>query len=455
MRLSNRGMSQSEQRNEQNRLEQLTQQILDEARQQGATAAEAGSHVEEGYSTSVRMGEVETIERHKDRGMGVTVYFGQRKGTASTSDFSASAVRAAVRAACDIARYTEEDPYAGLAERELLATELPDLELDCPWSVDVEQSVEVAHACELAALESDSRIINSDGGSVSSHRSIRVYGNSNGFLGGYSGTRHSISCAVVAQSPGESAMERDYWYTAARDPQLLEDAAAVGRQAGQRTIDRLGARKVKSCQLPVLFDASISGGLLGHLISAIRGGALYRNASFLVDQLGEPLFPEWVTIHEQPYLKRASASAPFDGDGVATRNQSFVTDGVLSSYVLDSYSARRLGMETTANGGGVRNLRMSHGGQSREQLIREMGRGLLVTELMGQGINMVTGDYSRGCSGFWVENGEIAYPVEEITIAGNLKEMFRQVVAVGGDTDLRGNVQTGSILLERMSIAGE
>ncbi len=448
-------MSQSEQSQEQSRLEQLTQQILDEAKRQGATAAEAGSHVEEGYSTSVRMGEVETIERHKDRGMGVTVYFGQRKGTASTSDFSEAAVQAAVKAACDIARYTEEDQYAGLADPERLATEFPDLELDHPWSVDVEESVEIAQVCEQAALEQDERIINSDGGSVSSHRSIRVYGNSHGFLGGYSGTRHSISCSVVAQTPGEDAMERDYWYTAARDPQLMEEAVQVGQRAAQRTVDRLGGRKMKSCQAPILFDASISGGLLGHLISAIRGGALYRKASFLLDQLGEPLFPDWVTIHEQPYLKRASASAPFDGDGVATRNQNFVTDGELSSYVLDSYSARRLGMETTGNGGGVRNLRMSHGEQNREQLIAEMGTGLLVTELMGQGINMVTGDYSRGASGFWIENGEIAYPVEEITIAGNLKEMFRQIVAVGNDTDLRGNVQTGSILVERMSIAGE
>ncbi len=442
-------------RNEQQQLEQLTQQILDEAKRQGATAAEAGSHVEEGFSTSVRMGEVETIEHHKDRGMGVTVYFGQRKGTASTSDFSAQAVQEAVRAACDIARYTEEDEFAGLADPDRLATEFPDLELEQPWSVDVAESITVAQACEQAALEQDERIINSDGGSVSSHRSLRVYGNSHGFLAGYGGTRHSISCSVVAQNPGEDMMERDYWYTAARDPQLMEEAAVVGRQAAQRTVDRLGGRKVKSCQAPILFDASISGGLLGHLISAIRGGALYRKASFLHDHLGKSIFPEWISIHEQPHLKRASASAPFDSDGVATHSQNFITDGVLSSYVLDSYSARRLGMETTGNGGGVRNLRMSHGEQSREQLISEMGTGLLVTELMGQGINMVTGDYSRGASGFWIENGEIAHPVEEITIAGNLKEMFRQIVAVGSDIDLRGNVQTGSILVERMSIAGE
>ena len=440
---------------EQQRLEVLTQQILDEAKGQGATAAEAGSHVEEGYSTSVRMGELETIERHKDCGMGVTVYFGQRKGTSSTSDFSDAAVKAAVRAACDIARYTEEDPYAGLADPEQMATEFPDLELDQPWSVDVEQSVDLALACEQAALESDSRIINSDGGSVSSHRSLRVYGNSNGFLAGYGSSRHGLSCSVVAQQPGHSEMERDYWYSSSRDPEQLEAASEVGKRAAERTLARLGGRKGKTSQMPVLFDATISSGLIGHLMAAIRGGSLYRKASFLQDQLGELLFPEWVTIHEQPHLKRASASAPFDSDGVATRSQNFVTDGVLNSYVLDTYSARRLDMETTGNGGGVRNLRMSHGEQSQADLLREMGDGLLVTELMGQGINMVTGDYSRGASGFWIEGGEIAYPVEEITIASNLKEMFKQIVAVGSDTDLRGNVQTGSILIERMSIAGE
>ena len=439
---------------EQQTLERLTQQILDEAKRQGATAAEAGSQVEEGYSTTVRKGEVETIEHHKDRGMGVTVYFGQRKGTASTSDFSDAAVEAAVQAACDIARYTEEDPYAGLAAPEQLATVFPDLELDHPWEVDVEASVGLAAACEQAALEHDERVTNSDGGSVSSHRSVRVYGNSHGFLAGYGTSRHGISCSVVAQQPGQSEMERDYWYTSARDPQQLEPAETVGMKAAERTVARLGGRQIKSCQVPVLFEASIAGGLLGHLMAAIRGGSLYRKASFLLDAKGEQLFPDWVDIYEQPHLKRASASAPFDSDGVATREQKFVDQGVLSEYVLDCYSARRLGMETTANGGGVRNLRMSHGSASFDEMLKNMGNGVLITELMGQGINMVTGDYSRGASGFWIENGEIAYPVEEITIAGNLREMFQQIAAVGADTDPRGNVQTGSILLEQMSIAG-
>ncbi|HIJ33653.1 MAG TPA: metalloprotease PmbA, partial [Gammaproteobacteria bacterium] len=435
--------------------ETLTQQILDEAKRQGATAAEAGSQVDQGYTTSVRMGDVETIEHHKDRGMGVTVYFGNRKGTASTSDFSPQAVQQTVRSACDIARYTQEDPYAGLADPEQLATEFPDLELSQSWSTGVEESVELAKRCEQAALDYDARIVNSEGGSVSSHHSIRFYGNSNGFLSGYDATRHGISCSVIAQTQGADEMQRDYWYSSARDPEQLGDAAEIGRRAAQRAVDRLDSRKGMTCQVPVLFDATIAGGLLGHLIGAIRGGNLYRKATFLLDHLGKPIFPQEISIYEEPLLKRASASAPFDSDGVATRAQNFVTDGVLSSYVLDSYSARRLEMQTTGNGGGVRNLRMTHGTLDQEGLLKKMGTGLLVTELMGQGVNTITGDYSRGAAGFWVEGGEIAYPVDEITIAGNLKEMFGSIVESGADIDPRGNIQVGSILIEQMSIAGE
>ncbi len=444
--------------NERIELEEITQQILDEARRQGATAAEAESSVEDGYSTTVRMGEVETIEHHRDRGMGVTVYFEQRKGTASSSDFSTASIRSAVRAACDIARYTEEDSYAGLADPEQLATEFPDLELEHFWEVGVEESAEVAMACEQAALERDSRIVNSEGGSVSSHRSIRVYGNSHGFLASHSGTSHGISCSVVARessSTDSSAMQRDYWHSSACDPELLESPEEIGRVAAQRTVDRLGARKVGSCQAPVLFAAPVASGLLGHLLAAIRGGSIYRKASFLVDRLGEPLFPQFVTISEHPYLKWGAASAAFDSEGAATRDNEFVRDGVLSSYLLNSYSGRRLGMETTGNGGGVRNLRISHGELNLAGLLKEMGEGFLVTELMGQGVNTITGDYSRGAAGFWVKGGEIAYPVEEVTIAGKLQEMFSQLVAVGSDRDRRGNIQSGSILLERMSIAGE
>ncbi len=440
---------------EQQQLEQITAQILDQARQRGATAAEAGSHVEEGYSTTVRLGELETIEHHKDRGLGVTVYFGQKRGTASTSDFSPEAIQATVQAACDIARHTEEDPHAGLADSDQLATTFPELDLDLPWEVGVEESIELAQRCEQAALHHDSRVINSDGGSVSSHRSFRIYGNSHGFLAGYPGTSHSISCAVVAQPPGQSEMERDYWYTSARDPEQLQSPEQVGTLAAERTVDRLGGRSLKSCQVPVLFDVTVAGSLLGHLISAIRGGALYRKASFLLDHLGQPLFPDWVTISEHPLMPRQIASAPFDSDGVATREQRFIDGGRLSHYLLDSYAARRLGMTTTGNGGGVRNVRTTPGTLDRTGLLREMGRGLVVTELMGQGVNLVTGDYSRGATGFWVEGGEIVYPVEGITIAGNLKEMFRNLSAIGSDLDPRGNIQTGSLLLASMSVGGE
>ncbi len=442
---------------EQVELEDLTQQILDEAKRRGATAAEAASSVEEGYSTTVRLGEVETVEHHKDRGMGVTVYFGQRKGTASTSDFSISSIRSAVEAACDIARHTEEDPHAGLADPEKMATEFPDLELEQPWEVDVEASVEVAKRCEQAALDRDSRIVNSEGGSVSSHRSVRVYGNSHGFLSGYSGTRHGISCSVVAsesRSRDPGAMVRDHWYSGSRDPLQLESPEEVGQHAAVRALERLGGRKGRTTQAPVLFDATVAGGLLGHLTAAIRGGNLYRKASFLLDELGNQIFPDFITIHEDPYRRRGVASAPFDSEGVATHQQPFVVDGVLTRYALDSYAARRLGMESTGNGGGVRNLMITHGDHNRESLISKMGEGFLVTELMGQGVNTITGDYSRGAAGFWVEGGEIAYPVEEITIAGNLREMFGQIVAVGSDVDRRGNIQSGSILLEQMSIAG-
>lgn len=438
---------------EQMELDDLTQQILDEAKHQGATAAEAGSSIENGYSTSVRMGEVETIEHHKDRGMVVTVYFGNRKGTASTSDFSVDAVRAAVRAACDIARHTQEDEYAGLADPARLATELPDLELEHGWDVGVEESIDVARACESAALESDDRIKNSEGGAVSSHHSIRVYGNSNGFLAGYGGTRHGISCSVVATD--QSGMQRDYWSSSARDPRQLESAEEVGKKSAKRAVDRLGGMKVATGEAPVLFAAPVAGSLLGHLLSAIRGGNIYRKASFLLDRLGERIFPDFITIYERPHLHGGSASAAFDSEGVKTEDNSFVTDGVLSSYVLDSYAARRLGMETTGNGGGVRNLRVTHGDVGLDGMLSKMDRGLLVTEMMGHGVNAITGDYSRGASGFWVEGGKIVHPVDEITIAGNLRNMFSQIVAVGDDVDPRGNIQTGSILLENMSIAGE
>jgi PmbA protein len=440
-------------RERQARLEQIVADLLAEAKRCGATAAEAVASGDAGLEATVRLGEVETVEHTRDSGLGITVYFGHRKGSASTSDLSAVAVRDAVAAACAIATHTQEDLCAGLADRERMATELPDLDLYHPWALAVEDAIALAVECEDAARGADPRIINSEGATVSSHAGIHVYGNSHGFVGGYPTSRHSLSCAVVGQE-GES-MQRDYWWSTARSADDLESAAAVGRRAGERTAARLGARQIATRQAPVMFRADVAAGLVRSLVSAITGSSLYRRASFLLDQLDKQLFPDFVRIHEEPLLPRGLGSAPFDGDGVATKAKDLVSGGVLRSYVLDAYSACRLGMATTGNAGGVRNLRIEMGPLDRDGLIREMGTGLLVTELMGHGINPVTGDYSRGASGFWVENGEIRFPVEEITIAGNLKEMFMGLRAVGNDCDFPGSTRTGSWLIDRMTIAGD
>lgn len=435
------------------RLEALVERVLAEARSQGATAAEAGVSFDAGLAVTVRLGEVETLEFNRDRGLGVTVYFGQRKGSASTSDWSDAAVRETVQAACSIARYTGEDSCAGLADAALMARDIPDLSLCHPWELTPEAAIALARSCEDAARSHDPRIDNSEGASVTSHQGLSVYGNSHGFLGGYPSTRHSISCAVIARD--EQGMQRDYWYTVARDPEDMEAAEAVGRRAGERTVRRLGARRLGTRQAPVLFAPELATGILGHLVAAVRGGKLYRRASFLLDHAGRQIFPAFVRIDEQPHLPKALGSAPFDSEGVATRPSDLVREGVLQRYVLDSYSARRLGLQTTANAGGVHNLIIEPGERDFPAMLAEMGTGLLVTELMGQGINYVTGDYSRGAAGFWVEGGEIQYPVQEITIAGNLKEMFQGIVAVGNDVETRGSIRSGSLLVERMTIAGE
>ena len=436
-----------------NQLKNIVQDLLDEAKKQGASAAEAGLSLENGLSVNARLGDVETIEHHCDQGLGITVYFGQRKGSASTSDLSPASIKETVRAACSIARYTSEDEYAGLPEPAMLATRFPDLELDHPWPLSVDEAIALAIACESAALGYSSEINNSEGASVNTHQGIRVMGNSLGFLQGYSATRHSMSCSVLGQR-GDS-MQRDYWYSVARNANDLETAEAIGQKAAERTIKRLAARRLTTRQCPVMYAAEVATGLLGSFIGAISGGNLYRKSSFLLDALGTQVFPDFVRIHEQPYLKGALGSSAYDGDGVATQTRDIVSDGILRGYVLGTYSARKLGMQSTGNAGGVHNLAIDPGVLDFQGMLRQMGTGLLVTELMGQGVKMVTGDYSRGASGFWVENGEIQYPVEEITIAGNLKDMFRQVVAVGNDIDYRGNVRTGSILIEQMSIAGE
>ncbi|MCG8426438.1 MAG: metalloprotease PmbA [Chromatiales bacterium] len=433
-------------------LEQMVADLLSEAKKQGASAAEAGVSLDAGLSATIRKGDVETIEHTRDQGLGVTVYFGQRKGSASTSDFSLQGISDTVTAACNIARYTTGDDCNGLADAELMAKDVPDLDLYHPWDISVDQAIDQAIACETAALEVDERINNSEGATVNTHNGLQVYGNSHGFVGGYPSSRHSISCAVVGQE-GDT-MQRDYWYSAQRIAELLESPEQIGRTAGERTLARLGARRIDTCQVPVIFQAEMAVGLVRSLLGAIRGSALYRKSSFLLDQMGEQIFPEFVQIHEDPLLPQGLASAAFDGEGVATRPKEIIKDGVLETYLLGSYSARKLGMQTTGNAGGARNIFVTPGDKDLQSLMKEMGRGLLVTEMMGHGLNMVTGDYSRGAAGFWVENGEIQFPVEEITIAGNLKEMFQQLVAVGNDEERRGSTRTGSWLIEQMTVAG-
>jgi PmbA protein len=433
-------------------LQAQVEEILAEAKRQGASACEVAVSAGQGLSTTVRQGEVETVEFNRDQGFGITLYVGQRKGSASTSATGSAAIRETVAAALAIAGHASEDECAGLADAALMARELPELDLYHPWSISPEQAVEQALVCEAAAFAADARVNNADGTSLNTHQGCRVYGNSHGFVGGYASTRHSLSCVMIAG--GEGQMQRDYWYDVNRQGELLADASEIGRRAALRAVSRLGARPVPTCEVPVLFAAELAGGLFGHLLAAISGGNLYRHSSFLEGALGQRLFPEWLSLDERPHLPRALGSAAFDGDGLATYAKSFVDKGELVSYVLGTYSGRKLGLPSTANSGGVHNLFVSHGDEDQQALIRRMGRGLLVTELMGQGLNLVTGDYSRGAAGFWVENGEIQFPVQEVTIAGNLRDMFRQIVAVGRDLERRGNICTGSVLIEKMTVAG-
>jgi len=436
-----------------NRLKNVVQQLLDEAKQQGASAAEAAFSVDNGLSVSARLGEVETVEYHCDQGIGVTVYFGQKKGSASTNDISADSLKETVKAACSIARYASDDAYAGIPDAELLATEFQDLDLNHPWDINAEQAINIAIECENAARGYDKAISNSEGASVNTHQGTRVFGNSLGFLQGYQSSRHSLSCSVLAGSG--DAMQRDYWYSVARKPAALESARQVGEKAAQRTVARLDARSLSTRQCPVLFASEMASGLIGAMIGAISGGSLYRKSSFLLDTLDTQILPDFVRIHEQPFLQGALGSANYDAEGVATKVRDIVSDGILRSYVLSTYSARKLGMQTTGNAGGVHNLTVEPGKNDFAGMLKLLDTGLLVTELMGQGVNRVTGDYSRGASGYWVENGVIQFPVQEITIAGNLRTMLRNIVAIGNDVDMRGNIRVGSILLEQMAIAGE
>ncbi len=431
----------------------ISQRLLDKARALGASQAEVSCSEDRGLDVNVRLGEVETVESTHDRGIAVTVYFGQRKGSASTADLQDGSLEATVAQACAIARHTEDDAAAGLADAALMARDFPDLDTWHPWALDAHDAVELALACEAAGRGADPRIANSDGASVATAQSLSVYANSHGFIGRERSSHHSIGCALIAgQGDG---MQRDGWYSSAIARADLQDPEAIGRRAAERTLARLQPRSLATGQVPVLFAAEVARSLIGHLLSAVSGGALYRRASFLLDSAGTRLFPEWFAIDERPRLRRGLRSSAFDGEGVATRDSALVSGGVLQRYILGSYSARRLGLQTTANAGGVHNLAVAANAGDLRSMLSGMGSGLLVTELMGQGVNGVTGDYSRGASGFWIENGQIAWPVEGITIAGNLKQMFASIEAVGNDVDPRSHISTGSILVGTMTVAGD
>ena len=424
---------------------------LGHARSLGAQSSEVSASIHFGLNVNVRKGEVETLEHSRDRGLGVSVYLGQSKGHATSGDLRPDTIRKCVEKAVDIARFTQADKCNGLAPVDRLANRFPDLDLWHPQALDADLTTRRALACEAAGLENP-KVSNSDGASASSSFGLSVYANSNGFSGRRDGTRYSQHCILIA---GEGdAMQRDYWYDSRRAFSDLESVEETGVEAARRTVNRLGARNIPTCEVPVLLAPEVARGLIGHLVSAISGAALYRKASFLQEAVGQKLFADWVKISERPFIPRGPASTSFDAEGVATIDRDVVSGGVLTGYVLDSYSARRLGMETTGNAGGTHNLVVNHGGYSAPELMKQMGTGLLVTDVMGQGVSIVTGDYSRGAAGFWVENGEIQFPVDEVTIAGNLKDMFMAIEAVGNDLDDRSGIQSGSILMGKMTVAG-
>jgi PmbA protein len=439
----------------QDQLRELATDVLRYAERCGATACETDVSEGVGQSVTVRKGEVETIEFNRDKGVGVSVYLGQRRGHASTSDFSSAALRATVEAAVSIARFTAEDDCAGLPETELLAKTPMELDLYHPWNLPVEEAIDLARRSEAAAFAVSPRVRNSEGATVSAHAAHFVSANSLGFVGGFPSTRHFISCVPIAGKGAD--MQRDDWYSGWRDPAELSSPEAIGDYAARRALSRLGAKKLKTRQCKVMFEAPLAAMLLGSFVHAVSGGSLYRKASFLVDSLGQRIFPAWMNIEERPHLRKGLASSPFDDDGVATRDRTVVKAGVLQGYFLSTYTARKLGMPTTGNAGGSHNLIVAPSPDAAEDfagLLKQMGSGLLVTELLGHGINYVTGDYSRGAAGYWVEHGEIAYPVHEITIAGNLRDMFAGIEAIGRDTVTRGSRTVGSIVVNRMTIAG-
>ena len=456
--MSEVAINQDASRRQLDQLAELAEDVIRRARAAGASQAEVSASIDTGLSVNVRLGEVETVEHTRDRGFGLTVYFGQRKGSASTADLNADSIQATLDQACAIARYTEEDPASGLADAARMATQFPELDLWHPWAIDTAQAIALGQDIE-AAGRAHAGITNSEGAGVQMGESLSVYANSHGFVGRERGTRHSLSLSLITGD--EAGMQRDYWYDSVRSANDFMSAQALGNKAAERTLARVGARRLSTRQSAVLFAPEIARGLIGHLIGAVSGGALYRRASFLLDHAGKQIMPSWLNIVERPYLLRGQGSGAFDAEGVATRDSALIENGLLARYVLGSYSARKLGLESTGNAGGIHNLVVEPGhadGGAAEDfrgMLKRLGTGLLVTEVMGQGVNTITGDYSRGAAGFWVENGEIAYPVEEITIAANLRDMLSGIVAVGSDVDKRSHLLIGSVLVDRMTIAGE
>jgi len=444
--------NQSDRQQQLDTLKNIVADTLVEAQQQGATASEAEISKSSGFSVSSRLGEVETIEHDRNQGLSVTVYIGQQKGNASTTDLSPKAIKETVSAACAIARYATKDPYSGLPDADQLAKQPPELDLCHPWLIEPQQAIEITLECENAALNVDPAISNSEGASLNTHSGVQVIGNSHGFIEGYWNSRHSLSCCVIAER--DHAMQRDYWYSVARDQTNLENVQSIGKQAARRALRRLGSRSLSPRQCPVLFVPEVARSLIGHFSSAISGGNLYRKNTFLLDSLEQPVFPDFVHIHQQPHLPKGLGSAPFDAEGVLTQTRDIVSNGVVRSYLLSSYTARKLGMQTTGNAGGIFNLIVEPGQQNYDQLVNTMQTGFIVLELIGQGLNKITGDYSRGAAGLWVENGCIVHPVEEVTIAGNLKDMFQGISAIGNDVDNNSNIRTGSILIKNMTLAG-
>ena len=435
-------------------LREISELTLKLAKKHGASTAELSINKGTGFSVEIHMGNVDKLEYNRDQGLSLTVYIGQHQGSATTGDLSPQAIEDTVKAACNIAKFTGEDEYTGLADADLMATQIDDLDLYHPWDLDTAQAIDMAKNCEQVALDFDDRIINSDGSSISTYSGIGLMSNSHGFTGVLPSSRHSISCSVIGQESGKEDMQRDYWYSSSRLNEKLESAEDIGKKAAERTLKRLNSQQLSTRQASVLYIPEMARSLVSHFTSAIKGGAQYRKATFLLDSVDKKVFPDFIRLHEQPHLQQAFGSRYFDREGVATKDRDIVTDGIVQNYIMSSYSARQLGLKTTANSGGTHNLTLDSTGQNFEELLKILGTGFLVTELIGSGVNIMTGDYSRGAAGFWVESGEIQFPVDEVTVAGNLKDMFKNIVAVGTDVDYRGGTRTGSILIEGLTIAG-